>query len=285
MNQTGAALPLAGLRVLDLMTGPMAAISRQFAELGGDVIRLEPVGGAADRAAGPRAVGIGLAFAAANLGKRATTLDRFEQLVDGADILIAPLGSVDAAALRARFPALVIMTVSDFGETGRFAGWHGSGPVFHALSGELSRSGIPGREPLLPPGDLAHACAAAQAGVVLLFAYWNRLKTGEGDRLDFSILDGAGQALDPGYGIAGSATAGVPASKLPRGRPEARQQYPIMPCKDGFVRLCVLAPRQWRGMFEWMGRPEEFADPSYDQLITRFKSPTLIPAIARFLAD
>jgi crotonobetainyl-CoA:carnitine CoA-transferase CaiB-like acyl-CoA transferase len=285
MSQTSDERPLAGIRVLDLISGPMGAIGRQLAEFGADVIRLEPADGAEDRRMGPCSAGLGLAFAAANLGKRATTLDRFEGLVGEADMLIAPLGRVDAAALRGRHPTLVIMTVSDFGETGRFSAWHGSGPVFHALTGELSRSGIPGREPLLPPGDLAHACASAQAAMVLLLAYWNRLKTGEGDRLDFSILDGAGQALDPGYGIAGSATAGVPASKLPRGRPEARFQYPIIPCQDGFVRLCVLAPRQWRGMFEWMGKPEEFADPSFDLLQNRFKSTTLIPAITAFFSD
>ncbi len=277
--------PLAGLRVIDLVTGPMAAIARQLAELGADVIRLEPADGAKDRRSGPRVGDISLAFAATNLGKRATTAERFDKLVGEADIVIAPPGGVDVTALRRSHPTLVIMTVSDFGSTGRFAGWQGSGPVFHALSSELSRSGIPGREPLLPPGDLAHACAAAQAAFLVLLAYWNRLGTGEGDQLDFSILDGAAQALDPGYGIAGSATAGVPASQLPRGRPEARHQYPILPCKDGFVRLCILAPRQWRGMFEWMGQPEEFADPEFDKITTRFKSTTLLPAINRFFAD
>ncbi|MCK9541269.1 MAG: CoA transferase [Novosphingobium sp.] len=277
--------PLAGIRVLDLATGPAAAIARHFAELGADVIRIEPAEGAADRRAGRTVDGISLDFVAANLGKRAATPDRLEALADGADILIAPRGEVDVAALRARNRALVALSVSDFGDTGRFAGWAGSGPVFHALSGELSRSGIPDREPLLPPGDLADVCAAVQAVYVSLVALWQALKTGEGDHLDFSMLDGAAQALDPGYGIAGSATAGVPASQLPRGRPEARFMYPILPCRDGFVRLCVLAPRQWQGMFEWMGRPEEFADPSFNQLQTRFGSTTLLPAIARLFAD
>jgi crotonobetainyl-CoA:carnitine CoA-transferase CaiB-like acyl-CoA transferase len=157
--------------------------------------------------------------------------------------------------------------------------------VFHALSGELSRSGIPEREPLLPPGELGMECAATQAATLALVAYWQRLRTGVGDHLDFSLLDGASQALDPGYGIAGSATAGVPASQLPRGRPEARFQYPILPCKDGFVRLCILAPRQWLGMFEWMGRPEQFADPEMQKTQVRFANRELMPALAQFFAD
>ncbi len=277
--------PLDGLRVLDLVTGPMAAITRHFAELGADVIRLESEGGAADRCDGPLVAGISLSFVAANLGKRAGTCDRLSELAADADILIAPLNVGGLSEARAANPRLVTMAVSDFGDTEGFREWNGSGSVYHALTGELSRSGIPGREPLLPPEYLALSCAAVQAAYVVLLAYYNALRTGRGDHLDFSVLDGAAQALDPGYGIAGSATAGIPAYKLPRGRAEARHQYPIVPCMDGFVRLCVLAPRQWRGMFEWMGRPAEFADPSYEQLQTRFSSPTLIPAIAAFFAD
>ena len=93
------------------------------------------------------------------------------------------------------------------------------------------------------------------------------------------------QSLDPGYGTSGSATAGVPASQLPRGRPDASRQYPIVPCKDGFVRLCVLAPRQWRGLFEWMGSPDEFADPAFANNQYRVASDTLVPRIAGFFAD
>jgi crotonobetainyl-CoA:carnitine CoA-transferase CaiB-like acyl-CoA transferase len=263
----------------------MATIARHFTELGADVIRLEPAEGGADRHAGLVVDGISLDFVAANLGKRAATTDQLVPLAREADILIAPTGAVDVAALRAANRQLVVLSVSDFGDTQGYRDWTGSGPVYHALSGGLSRSGIPGRAPLLPPGYLAVSCAAVQAVYGTLLAWYNALKTGEGDHLDFSALDGASQALDPGYGISGSATAGVPAYQLPRGRAEARHLYPIIACQDGFVRLCVLAPRQWRGMFEWLGRPEEFADPSFELLHTRFTSTTLIPAIARFFAD
>ncbi|WP_205446828.1 CoA transferase, partial [Candidatus Frankia alpina] len=292
-------LPLSGVRVLDLTTGPLAAIGRHLAEWGADVLRVEPPGGAADRHSGRRVAGVSLAFAAANLGKRAVALDltrpadqdRFTALLTGADILLESTPptspeatTLDVEGIRREHPSLVVLSATPFGRTGPHAGWQATSPVFHALSDELSRSGIPGRAPLLP-GDLPYDCAVPQAVFVVLLAYLERLRTGQGGHLDFALLDGAVAALDPGYGIAGSATAGVPASKLPRGRPEARHQYPIIPCADGFVRLCILAPRQWRAMFAWMGRPAEFADPSYDKLTTRFASPTLLPAIARFFAD
>jgi crotonobetainyl-CoA:carnitine CoA-transferase CaiB-like acyl-CoA transferase len=276
--------PLQGVRVLDLISGDMGAIGRRLAELGADVVRLEPLGGAHDRRAGLQAAGVSLDFVAANLGKRATTLDRLSDLARDADIVLSAAG-LDIAPLRAANPRLVVMTVSDFGLLGRFAGWQGSDAVFHALSGELARSGLPGRAPLLPPGRLAKMCAAGQAAYVVLLAYYNALKTGVGDHLDFSLQDGAAQAIDPGYGIGGSAAGGVSAANQPRGRVEARRRYPILRCRDGFVRLCILSPRQWRGLFEWMGRPEAFADPSFERTEVRFRSPALFPALAAFFAD
>ncbi len=293
-------LPLRGVRVLDLASGVLGEIARQLGELGAEVIRVEPRGGSTDRTERPSVGGLGLGFVAANLNKRAAGLDladradreAFEQLLRNADILIEASGMrpqdgaiLDVADIRRSHPSLVILSVSGFGAGGAYGSWQATGPVLHALSGELSRSGVPGCAPLTPPGDIAFACAMSQAALVTLIAYVNRLNTGAGDRLDFSLLDGTSQALDPGYGSAGSAAAGVPASQLPRGRAEARHQYPILPCADGYVRLCVLAPRQWRAMFEWMGRPEAFADPAYARLQTRFASKTLMPAIAAFFAD
>jgi crotonobetainyl-CoA:carnitine CoA-transferase CaiB-like acyl-CoA transferase len=284
--------PLHGLRVLDLATGPLAAIGRLLAELGADVIRAESSGGAVDRTQAPAIAGVGLDFATQNLGKRAVALDPATQsgqatlhrLLAGADVLIEH-SCLNPADLAARFPALIILSIHPFNPTGRHAAWQATDPVLHALSGELSRSGIPGRPPLLPPGALATACAAVQAVYVILLAVLNRTRTGLGDQLDFSLLEAAGQALDPGFGIAGSASLGVAASDLPRGRAEARHQYPIIPCADGHVRICVLAPRQWRGLFEWMGRPPQFADPRYESLQVRFTSAELIPAIAAFFAS
>lgn len=292
-------LPLAGVRVLDFASGAIGAIGRQLAELGADVIRIEPPGGAADRGEGRSVAGVSIGFVAANLGKRAIVLDladaagkaHFERLLTSADLLIestepgsTAAAELDVSGIRRRHPKLVLMSVTPFGLEGRFRNWQATDPILHALSGELSRSGLKGRPPLLPPGTLAIDCAIPQAVFALLLAFYNRLRTGEGDHLDLSLLDAASQALDPGYGISGSAAMGVPASKLPRGRENATARYPIIACADGYTRICMLAPRQWQGMFEWMGRPEEFADPAFNSLMNRFRSKTLIPAIGKLFA-
>lgn len=300
MRTTDERLPLEGLRVLDLVDGTLGTIGRTLAEWGASVARVEPRSGGRDRAAPNRIGDVSVAFGVASLGKASIALDldqpqdaaQFAELAREADILIEDSGlrrgrvtGLDIAALRQSNPSLVVLSLSGFGETAGFGDWQATDPVLHAMSGELSRSGLPEREPLLPPGELAIHSAAGQALLAVLAARYASATTGGGDRIDMSLLDGAAAALDPGYGSSGSAAQGVPASKLPRGRPEARFQYPIIACADGYVRICMLAPRQWQAMFNWLGQPEEFADPSFNTLRARYKSKTLIPRIAALFAD
>lgn len=285
-------LPLSGVRVLDAVPGVLGAVGRYLGELGAEVIRIEPRSGGADRTAGASVGGVSLGFTAANLGKAVASIDlpgdhdRLVALAREADIFLeAGLDGLDRAAVRAAAPRLVMVSISDFGSIGPWRNWQASDAVLHALTGGLSRSGLPGRAPLLPPGQLTLETAASQIAVATLGAFIRVLRTGEGDTLDMSLLEAAMQSLDPGFGLNGSAQSGVPSWKQPRGRTDERYRYPIMPCADGFVRLCVLAPRQWRNMFAWLGEPAEFAGPEWENLMVRYKSPDLLPAITRFFAD
>jgi crotonobetainyl-CoA:carnitine CoA-transferase CaiB-like acyl-CoA transferase len=262
--------PLAGLCVVDAVVGPLAPITRILAELGATVHRIVP------DAMDP------IEALTANRGKQPAQ-STIESALASADVVVENI-DLDVAGLRVAQPRLVTMTVSDFGTGNSLAGWAATGPVLHALSGELSRSGIRGRAPVLPPGDLAYQCAAAQAAYALLVSCFHQMRTGDGDHIDFSALDGAVQALDPGYGINGSATLGRPAHLLSRDRPPKGFQYPILPCADGHVRICLLAARQWQGMFRWMGEPAAFADPAFNKTAVRYKSPDLLPAIGAFFA-
>ena len=267
--------PLAGIRVVDCVHGPLASTTRYLAELGATVDRIAPDWDDA------------LADAAANAGKRRHRFDfasaEARALLARADIVVEDVG-VDLGALRRARPGLVAMSVSPLGRDGPLSHWRASDAVLHALSGELSRSGIRGRAPLLPPGRLAWECAAVQAAFVLLQSYFLALRSGQGDAIDFAALDGAVQALDPGFGIGGSATLGRPASQLSRDRPARGFQYPIFACADGHVRICLLAARQWQGMFQWLGGPAAFADPSFNKTAVRYKSGALTEALAGFFA-
>lgn len=264
--------PLSGLHVVDLVEGPLAPITRYLAELGARVDRFA--------ANAPKAL-------AANAGKHLHSGQPTHDVLGNADIIVlnADRADIEINALRADKPALVIMQVSDFGTGNDLSQWQATDAVLHALSGELARSGIKGRAPLLPPGQLAYQCAASQAAYLLLASYYRALRSGKGDLLDFAALDGAVQALDPGFGVSGSATMGRPAHLLSRDRPPFGTLYPIFPCADGHVRICLLAPRQWQGMFRWMGEPSDFADPSFNKINTRQQSVELNKALAAFFRD
>src|SRR5690606_5122597 len=161
------------------------------------------------------------------------------------------------------------------GHTGPYRDYLGNNSVQLAMTGALCRSGLPGseHEPLLPPGQLAYEFAAMQAAWGVVLAYWQRLHTGVGDHLDFSLFEGALQTLDPLLGATGSAGAGQSAMQMAatRGRPDAGHLYPIYRCKDGYVRMCILNPRKWQGMSEWLGSDHPFTDPAYGNLFKRFQ--------------
>ncbi|MFI5890071.1 CoA transferase [Actinoplanes sp. NPDC051513] len=275
-------LPLTGVRVIDRTDGLGETTSRLLADLGADVIRVEPASGAASRRREPLVDSVSLYYATHNANKRAVVVDdeNFLRLIDTADILVTNAKD-DIAALRSRKPGLVIVAITDYGLTGPYRDWQATEWTHLALGGVLSRSGLPGREPLLPPGSMAYESACAQAAWAALAAYFG----GTGDLVDVSVYEATAQVLDPGFGIGGSATGGVPAANGPRGRPDARHLYPIFRCADGWVRICVLAPRQWQGMFTWLGKPDEFADPALANLGRRFAAAGKIyPAIGKLFA-
>lgn len=293
--------PLTGIRILDLSSGPMTAVGRLLADLGARVTAVDLAGVTGHAEVGPHIGAVPLATAINRVGVAQVSLDpstpegerQWADLLGGADVLVedTPPGSaaerlLAADAVRAAHPGLVVLSLSDFGRDSDFSHWQATTPVLHALTSELSRSGIPGREPLVPPGEqLPYQVAAAQAGVTVLGLLLDRLRTRVGDRIDFAIVEGAMQALDPPFGTMGTASAGVPAAQQQRNVAAERLRNPIVPCRDGFVRICLLARRQWHGMFEWMGRPQEFADPRFEGLRDRLTSAPLWVAIEAFCAD
>ncbi len=277
---------LSELRVLDLCDGDADAVTRLFADLGADVLKVEPPGGSAGRSRLPSVAGASVPFALNNANKRSCVLDpadtrdrdRLIELAAGADIVVdsgspgrAEAFGTSCAQLSGRYPHLVTMSVTDFGLDGPRASWSATDPVLYALSTALSRSGPTTGRPVLPPNGIASATAAVQAAWAALVAYYHRLRYGTGDHVDFSRFEAVVQSLDPPFGAEGQAAVGLKHSReLWRGRPRNQQIYPIFPCRDGHVRICLLSPRQWRGMRSWLGEPDQFQDPKFDTIAARY---------------
>lgn len=281
------------MRVLDVGGAESDGVGRLLADLGADVLKVEPPGGAAARTARPTVAGVGIAFALDNANKRCTVLDgaddrdRFLELVAEADVLVdggRPGGCAvfrtTTADLADRFPHLVALSMTDFGSTGPYASWRATDAVLCAMSTALSRSGPTAGRPVLPPLGIASATAAVQAAWAVLVAYRHRLRTGTGEYVDFSRYEAVVQSLDPPFGSEGQAAVGQKASnQLWRGRPRNQQIYPTFPCRDGHVRICLLSPRQWRAMREWLGEPEQFSDPKFDTIGARYAASAELNAL------
>jgi crotonobetainyl-CoA:carnitine CoA-transferase CaiB-like acyl-CoA transferase len=292
---------LASLRVLDLCDDDGDAVTRVLADLGADVLKVEPPGGSPSRTSRPTLRGTGVRFALHNANKRSAVLDptyaddreRLMELAGSADIVVdSGLPGRSAAygtsceELAERFPQLVALSVTDFGRTGPRATWRATDPVLYALSGGLARSGPTTGTPVSPPDGIASATAAVQAAWSALVAYYNRLRCGTGDYIDFSRFEAVVMALDPAFGAHGQAAAGIRRPDKWRGRPKNQDAYPIYACQDGRVRLCVMSPRQWHGLRRWLGEPEEFQDPKYDVIATRFAAwPQIGVLVQRLFAD
>jgi crotonobetainyl-CoA:carnitine CoA-transferase CaiB-like acyl-CoA transferase len=281
------------LRVLDLSEDAAEWCGRILADLGAEVIRIEPPGGSPGRR---DQVG----FALRNANKAGVVLDLDDpaarssllDLAADADILLESFSHAQAQAraltpeaLLQANPALVVVSITDFGRTGPHRDRVATEDVLAAAGGVLSRSGLPGGTPLLPPRGVVSLTVGVHAAWAALVAYVKRVRTGEGEHVDVSAFEAVVHGFDPGFGSQGSAAAGR-SETFPRGRPDAANFYPIFPCADGHVRICLLATRQWRAMFSWLGEPAEFADPRYDAIPARFQaSDRLNPLIAALFAD
>ena len=231
MNQSPHdAAPLSGVRILDLSSGHMTAVAKLLQDVGAAVTSVVIPGITEEQPLGPFVDGVDIGIAVNRHGIPQISVDldggegegEWERLLGQAQILIETTrpGSeqerrLGIQRLQEKNPGLVVLSISDFGRNNSCSSWQATGPVFHALTSELSRSGLPGREPLLPPADLPYSVAAAQAAVMTLSVLYDSLQSGQGKRIDFSVLEAAMQTLDPAYGMTGSASAGMPLSSLP----------------------------------------------------------------------
>jgi len=276
--------PLAGIRVLDLADEKGELAGRILADFGAEVVRVEPRAGARSRCLPPLAEGRSLYFAHRNFNKLGLALDLEvesdrEKLVDllpRADVLIeserpgrmASLG-LDPASLAERFPHLIVLSISDFGQQGPYRDWEATDATIHAIGGMQFKAGVPDREPLLPPGAIAYDIAGIMGAFAAMMAIHQRERTGFGQAIDLSVLEALAQQTDWSFSNATLIEARGQNSATVRNG--SGPVYPIFPCKGGYVRLVMMSPRQWHAMREWLGNPDYLQDPRYDSFLGRME--------------
>jgi len=268
----GSRAPLAGLRALDL-TGPLGYLGgRLLADLGVEVIKVEPPGGDAGRALAPRhrdAAGRehGLFWYATNAGKLGVTLalDRpgaeavLAALVERVDFLLesfrpdAPEAALVARLARAR-PWVVHTSVTSFGDRPPGRALHADDIVLWAMGGPMYICGDPDRPPLRLPLWQAFCHAGAEAAVGTMLAHLARARTGRGQH----VVVNAQAALV--WTLMNAQAFPVFHGDFPRrsgqsiGSRAVRRRM-IFACADGWVSLLLLGAQgapSTRALMEWV---------------------------------
>jgi crotonobetainyl-CoA:carnitine CoA-transferase CaiB-like acyl-CoA transferase len=281
---------LEGIRVLDVtqvMAGPFCAM--QLADLGADVIKVEPPGGDSTRRMAGASGTDSAAFNAVNRGKRGIVLDlktsagqaACGRLLRRADILIENYRpgvmrsfGLDYASVATDHPSLVYASISGYGQTGPDASKGGFDLIAQGVSGLMSVTGEPGRPPAkvgVPLTDLGAAMFALSA---ILAALHYRTRTGRGQYIDTSLVE-AGIALSV-WESAEYFGEGVTPEPLGSAH-RMLAPYQAVRCADGYITLGAGGDRLFRRLCELLGHPEWIVNPDYanDTLRVRHRAPLI----------
>jgi crotonobetainyl-CoA:carnitine CoA-transferase CaiB-like acyl-CoA transferase len=200
------ALPLQGVRVLDIasiLAGPYGAT--MLADMGADVIKIEPPRGDECRYFQPRTGMDSAMYVSLNRNKRGLVLDlaqpagleAYVRLLKTADIVVENLRpaaktrlGIDYEASRAHQPKIIYISVSTFGQTGPYAHRPGIDPVAQAISGFMAVTGERGGEPLKAGPAVADATCAMLVAYAAMLGLWVRERQGIGQQIEVCLLDG-----------------------------------------------------------------------------------------------
>ena len=207
---------LEGVLVLDLthcIAGPYC--TRLLAGFGADVLKIEPPGGERGRRMGPffqdePGPDSSLVFAYLNAGKRSLTLnlkteegrDVLKSLLSESDLLVEnfaprvmPSLGLDYESLREIAPHLVMVSISNFGQTGPYRDYKATDIVEYALGGLMYIFGAYDREPLKHAFNQAQFKAGTDAASAALMALYHQRLTGQGQHVDVSIQEAVATGL------------------------------------------------------------------------------------------
>jgi crotonobetainyl-CoA:carnitine CoA-transferase CaiB-like acyl-CoA transferase len=283
---------LEGIRVLDItqfMAGPFCAM--MLADLGADVIKIEPPAGESTR----RMVGaVGTespAFNAVNRGKRSLVLNlkssagqhALTRLARSTDILVenyrpGVMGALglDYQPLAAVNPGLIYASISGYGQTGPDRGKGGFDLIAQGVAGIMSITGEPGGAPVkagIPVTDLG-AAMFALTGILAALAY--RHRTGRGQYVDTSLVE-AGVALSVWEATEYFSGLGAPQPMGSAHRMNA--PYQAIRCADGYITIGANTDRLFRRLCEALGHTEWAGEGEFADNASRVRNRTRLAAL------
>ncbi|RMH11745.1 MAG: CoA transferase, partial [Gemmatimonadetes bacterium] len=288
--------PLAGVRVIDLtqnLAGPYC--TQILADLGADVVKVEPPGGDRCRAWGPPFIaGQSPLFMAVNRGKRSVVLDlrdpdaagALRRLVAGADVFCEAFRSGVAERLgfgyedvRALRPDVIYASVTAYGPDGPLADQPGYDPLMQAYAGLMSVTGEPDGPPLRAGVSLVDFATGVWTALGVLAALRTREQTGEGTHVVASLLDSA--LAMASYHLAAAAETGRAPERQGTGLAMIAP-YEAFPTRDGDVMIGAANDALFARLCEALEAPELAADPRFATNPERVRNRS---ALAAALAD
>jgi crotonobetainyl-CoA:carnitine CoA-transferase CaiB-like acyl-CoA transferase len=266
------------MRVLELaqiMSGPTGGML--LADLGADVIKVEKLPGGDDSRGytDPRVNGVSAPFLMMNRNKRGLALnlkqaqgrDVLLRLVARADVLLENFrtGTMDKLGLgydvlRAANPGLIYCAVSGYGHTGPYADKGGFDLIAQGFAGLMSITGEPGRPPAKvgPPVSDINGGILAALGIAAAWAH--RLRTGEGQVVDTSLMEAA---LQQTYWHA-SVYFATGESPGPTGSAHIlAAPYQAFHAADGWINIGGANQANWERIAEVLGHPQWRSDPRF----------------------
>ncbi len=271
-------LPLAGYRVLELahlIAGPVCGM--YLADMGADVVKVEQpaVGDAARTIYDPRLAGDSVVFLTVNRNKRSVALDLgtaegrrvFARLAARADVVVeayrggvAERLEIDYARLAPLNPRLVYCSLSAFGPEGPWREKPGLDMLVQAMGGLMAVTGEPDGGPILCGAPVLDTLGAVSAALGVLTALLHRERTGEGQRVDVSLLGGAllAHAARLSVFLVTGQEPGRQGSAHPYLVP-----FQAFATADGWIYVAVWVERLWKPFCAAIERPELATDPRF----------------------
>jgi crotonobetainyl-CoA:carnitine CoA-transferase CaiB-like acyl-CoA transferase len=293
-------LPLAGYRVLELahlIAGPVCGM--YLADMGADVVKIEqPTGGDASRTTyGTHVGGESAVFVTVNRNKRSAAIDlarregraAFERLVARADVVleayrggVAERLGIDWARLAPLNPRPVYCSLSAFGPDGPWREKPGVDMLVQAMGGVMAVTGDPDGPPALCGAPVLDTIGSLMAGQGILTALLHRERTGEGQRVDVSLLNGT--LLAHAARLSVFLATGEEPGRWGSGHPYL-VPFQALQAGDGWVYVAVWVDRLWTPFCEAIGRPELAGDPRFatrtDRLGRRAELTALLAEVFR----
>ncbi|MBQ0930691.1 CaiB/BaiF CoA transferase family protein [Ideonella alba] len=278
-DTAAARRPLSGLRVIEMaqiMAGPTCGM--MLSDLGADVIKIEkwPSGDDARQYQKPGDSAMPPSFCMINRGKRSLALDVrteagkavLKRLVAQADVLTENfrVGVMERlglayADLQPINPALIYCSITGYGRHGPMATTGGFDLILQAFSGLIAATGEPDRDPVKPGVSIADTNAGILAALAVLSAYVHRLRTGQGQHVETSLLQAAMQQT---YWLAANYfSTGLDTPRLGTAH-SLIAPYQVFRARDGQLVIGAGNPKAWLGVCQVLGHPEWAADPRFD---------------------